>query len=48
MINEAFVEDYILEHREGLSEYSGVKLITILGHLRNQNAPLDKVICKEL
>ena len=41
---EAIDKDYILELKEGLSKYSGVKLVAILKHLREEYAPMDDVI----
>ena len=45
---ELIDEDYILELKEGLSEYSSVTLVEILTHLRDEYAPMDGVIYMEL
>ena len=45
---EAVKEDYILELKEGLSEYSSVTLIKILEHLRVNYALMDDMIYNEL
>ena len=45
---ELIDEDYILELKEGLSEYSSVTLVEILTHLRDEYAPMDDIIYMEL
>ena len=41
---EAIPEDYILELRQGLSEYNDISLLDILKHLRVEYAPMTEVI----
>ena len=41
---ESIDEDYILELKEGLSEYSSVALVEILTHLRNEYAPYMELL----
>ena len=41
---EAIDEDYILELKEGISEYSGVSLLQILEHLKTEYAPMDDIV----
>ena len=48
MLTEDIDEDYIIEFKDGLSEYSGVKLITIIEHIRTEYASMDDVSYKEL
>ena len=45
---EAVDEDYILELKEGISEYSGVSLLDILNHLRTEYAPMTDTVFKDL
>ena len=45
---EAVPEDYILELKQGLSEYNDVALLDILKHLRVEYAPMTEVIYMRL
>ena len=45
---EAVDEDYILELKEGISEYSGVSLLDILNHLRTEYGPMTDTVFKAL
>ena len=45
---EAIDEDYILELKEGRSGCSGITLLEILKHLRNEYATIDDVVYKGL
>ena len=45
---ESIEEDFILELKEGLSEYSGVTLLKLLEHVRREYAPMDDIVTQKL